>query len=104
MATWLSLGSAADVDPSEGSYNSENASDLLGTYSSAALSTVAAVGNDANRDGISSNNNQGANTDTVSIDGTPMSLDSTIKFSATITRGGWHDLQHRCGRHSDDQW
>ncbi|WP_127114584.1 Hint domain-containing protein [Shimia sediminis] len=87
MATWLHLGSAADVDPTEGSYLSENAANLIGTYSNAVLSTVDAVGNDANGDGLISENDVSTNGDTISIDGVALVLDSIQAYSTTITRG-----------------
>lgn len=87
MATWLHLGSAADVDPTEGSYLSENAASLIGTYSNAVLSTVDAVGNDANGDGLISENDVSTNGDTISIDGVALVLDSIQAYSTTITRG-----------------
>ena len=87
MAAWLSLGSAADVDPNEGNFNSENAANLLGTYPTSALSMVDVVGNDGNNDGTISDNDLGSTSDTVSIDGSTTAFDSTMAFSATITRG-----------------
>ncbi|WP_299354885.1 hypothetical protein [uncultured Shimia sp.] len=87
MATWLHLGSAADVDPTEGSYLSENAANLLGSYSHSLLSNVEAFGNDANGDGLISENDLGTNGDTITIDGVTTSLDSIQAYSVTITRG-----------------
>ncbi|SHJ59822.1 Hint domain-containing protein [Shimia gijangensis] len=87
MATWLSLGSAADVDTNEANYLSENAASLLGTYGSGTLSTVDAVAFDGDGDGVISDHDYGSTPDSVSIDGTTMVLDSTIAFSATVTRG-----------------
>lgn len=87
MATWLSLGSAADVDPTEGNYLSENAANLIGTYSNTVLGRVEATSFDANGDGRISENDFGTNGDTITIDGVTTTLDSIQAYSITVTRG-----------------
>lgn len=87
MAIWLSMGSAADVDVSEGNTLAESAALLLGTYAHTTLSEVDAVGFDGDGDGIIMDNDTGSTADSIAIDGVSMTLDSTIAFSATITRG-----------------
>ena len=86
MATWISIGTFADVDPTEGNFLSENASLLLGTYDSADMSFVEATANDINGDGIIWENDLGGG-ETITIDGVTTGFDSVQTYTAIVTLG-----------------
>ncbi|WP_299679664.1 Hint domain-containing protein [uncultured Roseobacter sp.] len=86
MATWISIGSFADVDTTEGNTTSENAAALLGTYDNSVMSFVNATATDSNGDGVIWENDLGG-AETITIDGVTSTLDSIQSYAATVTLG-----------------
>ncbi len=86
MATWISIGAYADLDPTEGNFQSEDANALLGTIDSSAMSFVSAVANDANGDGVIWEDDLGGQ-ETITVDGVTSGLDSVQSYNATVTLG-----------------
>lgn len=86
MATWISIGAHADVDPTEGNLLSENASLLLGVYDKTDMSFVDARANDVNGDGVIREDDLGGG-ETVTIDGVTTGFDSIQAYTAIVTLG-----------------
>ncbi|GIT93312.1 hypothetical protein JANAI62_37370 [Jannaschia pagri] len=86
MAKWISIGVRADLDPTEGNFESENSASLLGTIDNTMMSIVSAVSNDGNGDGIIWEDDLGGG-ETVTVDGVTSGLDSVQTYNATITLG-----------------
>ena len=89
--TWsvIRLGTAADVDTDETDGDSENASALLGTYGGVGSELYneiyTASGDDINGNGQIDDNDNGKTAETITIDGTDTTVDSTQNFNATVT-------------------
>ncbi|MDO9637680.1 MAG: Hint domain-containing protein [Pseudotabrizicola sp.] len=87
----ISLGTFADIDPTESNGSSENAADLLRTFGSANAplsgAIVRATAVDLNGDGIlaDNDNNNAGNAEHFLIDGVQAYLDSTQVYNATVT-------------------
>lgn len=87
MATWLYLGNLADLDPTEGDASSvsENAGTLVGqSWDNTELSFVSTSYDDQNGDGSLSEN---PTTETITVDGVPLQLDSIQAYDATVLLG-----------------
>ncbi|WP_424940164.1 Hint domain-containing protein [Aliiroseovarius sp. S253] len=88
--TVINLGTFADLDPNEGDGGqTDNASDLLGTYGGPGeelyneLQSMTAA--DPNGDGILDDNDGGNTAEAFTIDGVTYYLDSTSVYNATVT-------------------
>ncbi|MEL7187340.1 MAG: Hint domain-containing protein [Pseudomonadota bacterium] len=86
MANWISIGVRADLDPTEGNFESENSATLLGTIDNSMMSIVSAVANDGNGDGIIWEDDLGGG-ETVTVDGTTSGFDSVQAYNATVNLG-----------------
>ncbi len=84
----IRLGSFADIDTDESNGASENSASLLGTYGDANsplhAEIVSATANDINSDGILNDNDNGGTAETMTIDGTPVAIDSSHAYNATV--------------------
>ncbi|WP_135501535.1 Hint domain-containing protein [Roseovarius aestuariivivens] len=87
--TVISLGSAADVDPTETNTASENAADLIGTYGGAGdelyRNILDAQTFDTDGSGAVNDDDNGATPENIVIDGVTYQIDSGLVYDATVT-------------------
>ncbi len=85
----ISLGSAADVDPTETNTASENAASLIGAYGNAGdplyQHILSAQTFDTNADGTLQDNDNGTTPENIVIDGVTYQIDSGLVYNATVT-------------------
>ncbi|MGD1883499.1 MAG: Hint domain-containing protein [Paracoccaceae bacterium] len=96
MATWISIGSFADLDPTEGNFQTENASSLLGTFDNSEMSFVTAVSNDRNGDDVIWEDDLGGQ-ESITVDDATSGLDSIQSYNAIVTLGDGSTITTRVG-------
>ena len=96
MATWISIGSFADLDPTEGDFQTENASSLLGTFDNSEMSFVTAVSNDRNGDDVIWEDDLGGQ-ESITVDDATSGLDSIQSYNAIVTLGDGSTITTRVG-------